>query len=67
MAPHPLITPEQDHDIVRLYDEGIQVAEIARLTGTSNESVYNALRRQGRRPDRNWETRRHRQWYPDER
>jgi hypothetical protein len=40
-----------------------QVAEIAQQTGTSNGSVYNALRRQKRRPERTWENREHRQWY----
>jgi hypothetical protein len=52
VAPHPPVSPEIDALIVRPYDDCVQVAEIARITGTSNGSLYNARRRQKRRPDR---------------
>jgi hypothetical protein len=64
VAPRPQLGEGEDRRLVELYDQGLPLAEIRRLTGRSDGALYNALRRRKRRPDRTWENREHRQRYP---
>lgn len=65
MAPHPQLDEAEDRRlVVELYDDGLPLAKILRLTGRSAGALYNALRRRKRHPDPSWENREHRQHYP---
>jgi hypothetical protein len=63
VAPHPQLHDAEDRRLVEVYDQGLPLAEILRLTGRSTGARYSALRRRKRRPDRTWENRERRQWY----